>query len=177
MSESEKTITKQDVGKDASQYVIFEIDREEYGVKLIDLKEIIKILELTPLPNAPEFFAGVFNLRGKIIPVIDLEKRFSLKREAPRISEHILITEQGSDLYGMIVDKVVGTIRIAAEKIQKPQSIGVFKINESYIDGLATLEQNGGRLVIILNIKKILSPEELAELGKQSQSTQNVNSK
>lgn len=170
MSESEKTINKQDAGKDAAQYVIFEIDREEYGVRLVDLKEIIKILELTPLPNAPQFFAGVFNLRGKIIPVIDLEKRFSLKREAPRISEHILITEQGSDLYGMIVDKVVGTIRIAAEKIQKPQSIGVFKINESYIDGLATLEQNGGRLVIILNIKKILSPEELAELGKQAQS-------
>ena len=177
MSESEKTINKQDAGKDAAQYVIFEIDTEEYGVKLVDLKEIIKILELTPLPNAPQFFAGVFNLRGKIIPVIDLEKRFSLKRETPRVSEHILITEQGNDVYGMIVDKVAGMTRIRAEKIQKPQSVGIFKINESYIDGLATMEQNGGRLVIILNIKKILSPEELAELGKQAQVAQSANSK
>lgn len=174
MAESEKANDKSQSNKDAAQYVIFEIDKEEYGVRLVDLKEIIKVLELTPLPNAPQFFAGVFNLRGKIIPVIDLEKRFSLKRETPSVSEHILITEQGNDLYGMIVDKVVGTIRISAENIQKPQSIGVFKINESYIDGLATVEQKGGRLVIILNIKKILSPEELAELGKQAQS---VNSK
>ena len=172
MAESEKTNDKSQKSKDAAQYVIFEIDKEEYGVKLVDLKEIIKILELTPIPSAPQFFAGVFNLRGKIIPVIDLEKRFSLTRETPRLSEHILITEQGSDLYGMIVDKVAGTIRIPAESIQKPQSFGVFKINESYIEGLATIERKDGRLIIILNIKKILSPEELAELGKQAQNAQ-----
>lgn len=150
------------------QYVVFEIDKEEYGVKLVDLKEIIKIPELTPLPNAPEFFAGVFNLRGKIIPVIDLEKRFSMKRERPAVPERILIAEQGNDLYGMIVDRVAGTIKIPQNQIQKPQAVGVFKINEAYLDGIATLNGAAGRLVIILNIKKILSPGELIALGKQN---------
>lgn len=152
----------------AAQYVVFEIDKEEYGVKLVDLKEIIKIPELTPLPNAPEFFAGVFNLRGKIIPVIDLEKRFSMKREHPAVPERILIAEQGNDLYGMIVDRVAGTIKIPQNQIQKPQAVGVFKINEAYLDGIATLNGATGRLVIILNIKKILSPGELIALGKQN---------
>lgn len=150
------------------QYVLFQIDREEYGVKLIDLKEIIKIPELTPLPNAPEYFAGIFNLRGKIIPVIDLEKRFSLKRETSNFAEHILISEQNGELYGIIVDRVPGTIKISPNQIQKPQSSGIVKINEAYIEGIATIgdTDENRKLIIILNINKILSPSELAEFNK-----------
>lgn len=154
-----------------SQYVVFKIDNEEYGVKLTDLKEIIKIPELTPIPRAPDFFAGVFNLRGRIIPVIDLEKRFSMKREKPQIAEHVIIAEQKNDLYGMIVDEMVGTIKIPQSEVKRPQAAGVFKLNEAYIDGIATPEAAGkngqrNRLIIILNIHKILSPQELVDLAK-----------
>lgn len=177
---------------DLAQFVVFEIDREEYAVRLTDLKEIIKIPELTPLPNAAPFFSGVFNLRGKIIPVIDLEKRFHLKRERPPVSEHILITELGQDLYGMMVDKVSGTIRLPEAAIQKPQSIGVASIDEQYIEGIAAVteaakpfsssspdsardkqskqdKKQKKRLIIILKINKVLSPEELIELARQAE--------
>lgn len=157
------------------QYVVFEIDREEYGVLLTDLKEIIKIPELTPLPNAPEFFAGVFNLRGKIIPVIDLEKRFHLKREHRAFAEHILVTELENDLYGMIVDKVMGTVRISISAIQKPQKIGGGGIDEAYIEGIAALKNGSSdRLIIILNVRKILSPQELIELAKHTQENKSL---
>ncbi len=171
MATQDKTADKKD---SIQQYVAFEIDGEEYGVRLTDLKEIIKIPELTPLPNAADFFAGVFNLRGKIVPVIDLEKRFHLKRERQVFAEHILVTEQENDLYGMIVDKVLGTVRVSDTSIQKPQHIGNSGISEEYINGIAAIKDektSKNRLIILLNVSKILSTRELIELASQRKET------
>ena len=145
-----------------SQIVSFRLANEEYGVDIMLAQEIIMPGQITRVPEVPEFICGLINLRGNVIPVVDLRKRFAL--EANDYDEHtrIIVVNVGSKTVGVVVDAVTEVLRVNAEQIEPPPS-SVSGMDHEYIRGLVKLED---RLLILLNIEKILSREEQAELAE-----------
>lgn len=165
------------------QLVVFDLDQEEYAVEIKDLQEIIKIPDITPIPNTPVFIRGIFNLRGKIIVVIDLEKRFNLTRDEGVKEGNIIVAEVNENSFGIIVDKVTEIINVPTSAIQQTPAITSSKIHAEYLKGVVVIENNeksikvGGesaetqkddssRLIILLNLPKMLQEKELLSLGK-----------
>lgn len=156
------------------QLVIFELDKEEYAVEIKDLQEIIKIPEITPVPNAPDFIPGIFNLRGRIVVVVDLEKRFNLKRENETKESNIIIAEVEGNSYGVVVDNVKEIKNIPKSIIQATPKLATAKIHDDYLKGVVVIESQEGeeengsdsRLIILLDLSKMLLEKELMNLGK-----------
>ena len=122
------------------QVVVFELDNEEYAVPIEDVREVIKIPEITPVPNSPDFISGLINLRGKILPAINLEVRFSLMREHKDIqAKNIIIVEGGESSFGVIVDTIVEVLRVPSNSIQDAPSAVRTKIGSQYIKGVIVI--------------------------------------
>jgi len=138
-----------------SQLVIFKLANEEYGVDILQTKEIIKTIDITKVPNSPEFIDGIINLRGNIIAIMDLRKKFNLPAEE---AKHILISEINNSLFGLKIDEVIEIIRVDGENIKKAPSIISEKIHADYLKGVVILDE---RLIILLDLSKMLSNEEL----------------
>lgn len=166
------------------QLVVFELDKEEYAVQITELQEILRIPDITPIPNAPEFISGIFNLRGKIIVVVDLEKRFNLVRDHEKTAEgNIIFTEVNENSFGIIVDRVTEIINVAQSKIQPTPALVSSKIYSDYLKGVVVLEETGSkkaakkdmnnedgggsRLIILLDLSKMLQEKELLSFGKR----------
>ena len=154
------------------QIVVFSLLNEEYALKITDIQEIIEIPEITPIPSSPDFISGILNLRGKIVVVVDLEKRFSVVREVnsdkPR---HIIITEIDGSSYGITVDQVKEVMRIETGLIQSTPDLITSKISEDFFNGVVVLEtketeakKSSSRLIIILNLQNLLKEKELMAL-------------
>lgn len=168
---SKRTTEKQ--AEELTQLVVFKLDNEEYAIPITDLREIIQIPDIAPVPNSPEFIRGILNLRGTIVVVIDLEKRFHLNRVGDSKAIHIIITEVSGTTFGLVVDKVNEVLRVPASKIHPSPALMSSKINADYLRGVAVLgeeksteniEQNS-RLIIILDLPKMLSEQELLSVG------------
>jgi purine-binding chemotaxis protein CheW len=147
------------------QVVVFELDHEEYGVKITDIKEIIKVPEITPIPDAPDYVKGILNLRGGIVVVIDLEKRIHLVQSAEvKEKKHIIIAELDKNIFGIEIDQVLEVLRIPVSKIKKSPANLASKVQEAYIKGVVVLE-NGttSRLIIMLDLPALLSEKNLNE--------------
>jgi purine-binding chemotaxis protein CheW len=147
------------------QVVGFRIGNETYGVRIASVREIVRVPEITSVPNAPEAIEGVINLRGKIIPVMDLRKRFGDKDVKSDKRNRILVVELENKLLGLIVTSASEVLKIPPSEIESPGT--VFAEGESsYVTGVGKLK---GRLVIILDIARLLhqpefkKPEEAAE--------------
>lgn len=164
------------------QIVIFELDGEEYAVEIADLQEIIKLPEITPVPNAPQFISGIFNLRGKIVVVVDLEKRFNLARENEKKEENIIIAQVESNLFGVIVDRVAEIKNVPVKNLQTAPLLAAAKIQTDYLKGVIVLEEEKqadgnldaagkdetvSRLIILLDLPRLLKENELLSLGKK----------
>ena len=142
------------------QLVVFRIGKESYGIGIEAVHEIIKVPDITAMPDAPDFFEGVINLRGKIIPVIDLRKRLRLKRSEKNRSSRILITENQDRLVGLLVDSVAEVLKLSPEAIEEPPQM-ISAIGIEYITGVAKIT---GRLVILMDIAKVLSAEDMRKI-------------
>jgi purine-binding chemotaxis protein CheW len=178
------------------QLVTFELDKEEYASIITDLREIIRIPEITPIPGAPEFIRGILNLRGQIVMVIDLEKRFHLKREHPAEPKHIIIAEVEDSVFGITVDEVTGVLRVPQTTIKTTPQLITSKIHAEYLKGVVILESQeqesnkaikqkntktkeqenekieaGSRMLLLLDIPKMLAEKELLEFGNVVQET------
>lgn len=175
----ERTSEKSEAGE-TIQLVVFELDKEEYAVEITDLQEIKKMTDITPIPNAPKFIRGIFNLRGKIIVVVDLEKRFNLVRDNEReLEENLIITEVSENSFGVIVDRVTEIINVAKSSIQAAPALVSSKIHADYIKGVVVLqsgnkqekdeEDTNSRLIVMLDLMKMLQEKELLSLGKAVQ--------
>ena len=147
------------------QLVVFTLGGEEYGVGILDVREIVRAGKITIIPNSPVFVRGVINLRSKIVGVIDLEKRFMLQREGEHTSKHIVITETGDGTFGLLVDEVTDVLRLPEEDIRLPPEIITKKMGIEYVKGVGTLED---KLITLLDLEKVLSEKELIELSKLS---------
>ncbi|MFP4362281.1 MAG: chemotaxis protein CheW [Spirochaetia bacterium] len=148
------------------QLVTFQLGHEHYGVDIMDVKEIYKVQEIRPIPNAPSYVEGIFNLRGEIIPVINLHRRFHIKR--PELSEEdqllsgfIIIDIDGMQL-GVIIDKVLRVVTINVDQIQPPPQM-LSGIGAEYIQGV--IHEDEGYL-IILDIRRLFNPKELQQIEK-----------
>ena len=146
------------------KYLTFSLSEEEYGIGILKIKEIIGMMEVTSVPKTPDFVKGVINLRGKVIPVIDLRLRFAMKEEAYTERTCIIVVEtegqMGTILMGIVVDAVSEVMNIKAEDIEQTPNFGT-KLSTEYILGMAKTE---GKVRILLDIDKVLSRTELMSL-------------
>lgn len=138
------------------QLVAFCLQKEEFAIDIQKVREVLKITQITPLPQSPEFIEGVINLRGEVLPVVDLRKRFRLAGTGDSGKARIIIVEIEEGLVGLIVDSVTEVLHLAATAVEPPpRRLGVGKTE--FIQGVGKL---GDRLLIILDLEKILSVDE-----------------
>ena len=142
------------------QLVTFKLENEEFGVDILKVQEINKMMNITKIPNAPTFIEGVINLRGKIIPIIDLRKRLGFHNRVYDKSTRIIVVELDGLVLGFIVDSVSEVLRILGNTIEPPPSI-VAGIESDYIEGVGKLND---RLLILLELKKIFASPERKEI-------------
>ena len=142
------------------QLVAFQLGEETYGVDISQVEEIIRLQPITKVPGAPDFVEGVINLRGRVIPVIDLRKRFHLPPREETKNTRIVVVEVPPNTVGMIVDAVDEVLRISEEKIEAPSLI-ISSIDTEYIKGVGKLEN---KLLILLDLAKVLTKEEKGAL-------------
>ena len=145
------------------QLVSFAIGKEQYGVDILMVQEIIRMAPITSIPNSPDFIEGVINLRGHIIPVIDLRKRLKLSplAEEDKNNTRILIINVQDRVTGFIVDAVSEVLKIPKSFIEPPPEIVVAGLKSQYIYGVCKLDE---RLLILLDFSKILQVEEIQKL-------------
>ena len=142
------------------QVVGFRIGNETFGVLIASVREIVRVPEITAVPSAPETVEGVINLRGKIIPVMDLRKRFGHVDIQPDKKNRILVVELQGKLVGLIVNAASEVLKIPPSEIEAPGS--VFAEGESsYVTGVGKLK---GRLIILLDVSKLLHQQEVKKL-------------
>jgi purine-binding chemotaxis protein CheW len=149
------------------QVVGFRIGRETFGLPISIVREIVRVPEITSVPNAPDYIEGVINLRGRIIPIVDLRKRFGEKASEANKRNRIVVVEMESRVIGLIVHSASEVLRISPSEIEAPHN--VFQEGElNYITGVGKLN---GRLVILLDLSRILQRGELRRLEEVAADT------
>ncbi len=142
------------------QIVVFELVGEHYAVNIAAVESIIKMQAITRLPQAPAYMEGVINLRGKVLPVIDLHKRFGLADQHLDKDSRIIVVNMAETEVGMIVDGVSEVLTISDQAVE-PAPAMAHTVNSTFITGIAKIDQ---RLVILLDLAKVLSADQQAEL-------------
>ncbi len=142
------------------QLVSFMIDKEEFGVNILYVQEINRMFQITKVPNAPYFVDGVVNLRGRVIPVIDLRTKLGIERKEHDKNTRIVVVEVAGKTVGFIVDAVKEVLRIPTSITEAPPEI-VTGINSEFIMAVAKLED---RLITLIDLEKILSGNEKQKL-------------
>ncbi len=150
--------TVQDVN--SMQVVCFNIGREEYGVEILKVQEILKLPKITRLPKSAHYIMGVIDLRGKVIPIVDLSKRFGIKEAEDSESRRAIVVDIRGKRVGLAIDAVSHVIKLESKEIEPPPPI-VKGISGRYIIGIGKLKDS---FVIILDIDQIFSSEELSLL-------------
>lgn len=150
----------------SSQLVIFNLDREEYGVYITQVQEIIRPVGITRIPGMPDFIEGVINLRGKIIPILNLRERFGFAKKEKNTNTRIVVAEVSNQTVGLVVDMVAEVLRIADEAID-PLPPTVTNIDAEYLKGVGKLDR---RLIILLDLEKVLTDLEKSTLEKMNKS-------
>jgi purine-binding chemotaxis protein CheW len=147
------------------QVVGFRIGNETFGVRIGSVREIVRVPEITAVPSAPDTVEGVINLRGKIIPVMDLRKRFGHVDLQPDKKNRILVVELENKLVGLIVNAASEVLKIPPSEVEPPGS--VFADGESsYVTGVGKLK---GRLIILLDVGKLLHQQEVKRLEEAAE--------
>ena len=146
-----------------AQLVSFSIFNEEYGVEVLKVREIIRMTTITHMPNTPPYVEGIINLRGKVIPIMSMRKRFGLAETANDSQTRIIVIDIAGALTGFIVDSVAEVIRISGSEIQPPPSMTSGGIEQEFIVGVVN---RADRLLILLDPDKMLSQTEREFLGE-----------
>jgi purine-binding chemotaxis protein CheW len=135
----------------------FQVGRETYGVPITSLHEIVRVPEITAVPDAPDYLEGVINLRGKIVSVMDLRKRFGDKSASVKKNNRILVVEHSGRLAGLIVDSASEVLKIPADAVEAPPAV----FQDGGLNCVTGLGKVGGRLVVLLDMSKLLSPASI----------------
>lgn len=134
------------------QIVSFLLDDVEYGINILQVHEIIRMPEITRLPNTPVYIRGVINLRGSVIPVVDVRVRFGLPVGTVTDLTRVIVVETGEKLVGLLVDNVYQVVRMPGRNIDPPSDL-IEGISDEFINGIGRVS---GRLIVILNLDNIL---------------------
>lgn len=159
---SELTSNKTSYASDTHQLLTFTLGQEEYGVDILKIQEIKGLSAITPLPNAPTWIKGVLNLRGTMVPVVDLRKKFGLPEVAYDKFTVIVVVQVQEQIMGFIVDAVSDVVNVAGSGIEPiPDLHG--QVDTTFLDGLA---KAGEKLVILLDIEKVLTAAKATEVAQ-----------
>jgi purine-binding chemotaxis protein CheW len=147
------------------QLVTFQLGEELYGVDIMDVKEIVKVTAVRPIPNAPYYVEGIFNLRSEIIPVINLHKRFQIRKlahedDTDEFEGGFIILNIDNNKIGIIIDKIARVVMINAEEIKAPPQM-LSGIGTEYIHGVIRQESN---YLIMLDIRRLFNAKELQKI-------------
>ncbi len=151
--------------------VTFELSGEEFGVDIMQVSEVIPVPRITRIPQAPECIKGLINLRGKILVVIDLNKRLGFSSKETDSLSRIIIVEIRDTVIGMLVNSVKEVMRLSFSSIEPTPEMIKSKINAEYLTGVG---KAGNRLLILLNLARVLGEEEIEELNKLSSREENI---
>jgi purine-binding chemotaxis protein CheW len=163
--------------QETAQYLTFILSGEMYSLAILNIKEIIQFGDLTTVPMMPNFIRGVINLRGRVVPVVDLAARFGKQTTQTSRRTSIVVIEMDSDdpsenqIIGIMVDAVNEVVEINGSEIEPPPSFGA-KIRPDFISGMA---KHNGRFIIVLNLEQVLSMQEMVALGLAMHSTPATN--
>ena len=136
-----------------NKFVVFKLENEEYGIDILRVKEIKEMIRITRVPKSPSFVRGVINLRGEVIPVIDLRKKFDMSQNIDTESTRIIIVLVDEITVGLIIDTSSEVLEIDKELIEEPPAT-IASIDHSYIYGIGKVKE---RLIILLDVSKIIS--------------------
>lgn len=139
------------------QLVSFKLDNEEFGIEVLKVREIIRMITITHMPNTPHYMEGVINLRGKVIPIVSMRKKFNLMESENSTQTRIIVMDIAGELMGFIVDAVSEVIRVAASEIQPPPNVVSGGIDQECITGVINQSE---RLLVLLNLEKLFSSDE-----------------
>ena len=148
--------TAVDTSRSEQQLVVFDLASEAYGVDIGAVREIIRMQDITKVPRTPEFVEGVINLRGKVIPVVDLRKRFMLPVAEQNDDNRIVVVDIGGQDIGVVVDAVTEVLRILSDSVEPPSSV-ITTTDSDYLMGICKLES---RMIILLDLERVLSDDE-----------------
>jgi purine-binding chemotaxis protein CheW len=165
-----KMTTGTNTAQGEEQLVVFDLAAEAYGVDIGAVREIIRMQDITKVPGAPEIVEGIINLRGNVIPVVDLRKRFRLEVTKRDKDNRIVVVDIGGQDIGVVVDAVNEVLRIASDSVEPPSSV-ITTAESVYLLGIVKLE---GRLVILLDLEKVLTDSEKASLTGSADETAHV---
>mgnify|MGYP001766717603 CR=1 FL=1 len=143
------------------QLVVFTLGDEEFGVDISQVREIVRVVQITYLPKAPTFIEGVVNLRGQVLAVIDLSKRLGVPSKERSETTRIIVVEVGDNTVGMIVDSVSEVLRLSSDFVEDVPSLVETEVPEHYIRGIGKLKD---RLLVFLDLNTILSSDEVQRM-------------
>lgn len=147
------------------QLVSFTVGKEEYGVHIEEVQEIVRMPEITHLPQTQSFIKGVINLRGNIIPVIDMRERFKMESSSYNEMTRVIVVRIGEKLVGMIVDTVSQVLDVNDDDIEEAPDI-ISGLSKEYIEGIGKILNS---MIIVLKISKVLTSDELKAVGKATE--------
>ncbi|HHX27971.1 MAG: chemotaxis protein CheW [Bacillota bacterium] len=142
------------------QIVAFSLGSETYGVDIASVREIIPVPKIVSVPRAPDYVEGIINLRGRVIPVLDLRKHFGFERKKGDPNQRIVLVEAGQESVGVIVDAVSSVLRISDEQVE-PAATVIVGAEIEYIQGIAKVDED---LVVLIDLTKIISDAEMRTL-------------
>lgn len=152
-----------DIGRgELIQLVSFLLGNEEYGVEVLKVREIIRMTSITKMPNTPDYVEGIINLRGKVIPIISMRRRFGLPESDHDGHTRIMVMDVAGGLTGFIVDGVSEVIRIHSEEIQPPPPMVSGSIDQAFVTGVFN---HADHLLIIMDVDRMFSPDERDSLS------------
>ena len=153
-----------------SQFVSFTVGKEEYGVHIEDVQEVVRMPEITHLPQTDSFIKGVINLRGNIIPVIDMRSRFKMEAIDHNETTRVIVVAIEEKLVGMIVDTVSQVLEISEEEISDPPDI-INGLSKEYIEGIGKVNQS---MIILLKIDRVLTAAEIEIIADVAEEKETV---
>lgn len=144
------------------QWVTFRLAEEVYGIEVMQVKEVLRLTEITPVPGAPGYVLGIINLRGNVVTVLDTRKRFGLSEKESDEASRIVIMEAGEQVFGMLVDSVAEVVYLKASEIESSPNVGNDE-SSRYIQGVHSQD---GELLILVDVNKLLTDEEWQDLAE-----------
>lgn len=154
-------VNQSEVEDQEIQWVTFRMEHEVYGITVMQVQEVLRVSEITPVPGAPQFVLGIINLRGNVVTVLDTRKRFGLPPKELDDSSRVIIIESGDQVIGIMVDSVAEVVYIKLSEIEKSPNVGNEE-NSKFIQGVYSKDSN---LIILVDVNKMLSDEEWKDLA------------
>ena len=143
------------------QWVTFHLENEKYGIKVMQVQEVLRMTEIAPVPGAPHYVLGIINLRGNVVTVIDTRRRFGLSDQDHDDETRIVIVEANNNVVGILVDSVAEVVDLKASEIETAPNVGNDE-SSKYIQGVSSRDN---QLLILVDVNKLLSDEEWQDVA------------